>query len=927
MKKNRRFAWLLICTMFLSLFGNNIGYMTNVHATETTQEDATEDTEDSEDITDEDTENEDTTDDSENTDDNQEDSDSSPIPDKITQASAIYDESVGSITLSYTKTDCEYVDIRISIGDDTECTITKYCQNTYVYPVTQLGKEYIFTIIPYSNDTAPIPDENAAVEVSCSVSTQKSTIQTMSVTYDMEEHNLLIQWTGSHITSVDIYQDNVKIATVTDNDEYEKKVVLQEFTTYQYKIITFNSTGEEGDCRTYNLKVDRYPAIISDIDAEYNSETRQIELSWDSAYTSSVDILLNDIEIVTGWKESEYNINYQVQPGAQYVISFIPYNISGTAGETTEIAFSDGDFAIPNAPELELQSAPILDKTKCHTGFYQPAIDIILDVQPGAVYEIYRATTDKKSAYSWLTTVTAGEEDTYTYRDSTVGVKTYYYKVLRKVAEDDYIESEILTGLSESSEIEVDIPDAELSGKLLENGKIELLLNVDCDYVSGYDIYRKAGKGSYQKIATTASASYTDTNIVFDTMYYYKAKAYYYDSKTGQKSYGSYSPVFTIRNTIGELTMDVTPLNGNKVKISWNKAGNAVKYDVYYKTDTPGDSYELLTSTSKLNVKKTLKSKTTYYFVVKAYRKNSKGKIYFSEAQITYETDFSKPQGLAVTKTSHSVEENALIQHSSLQWKRVYKAEGYYVEAYDKTTGEYNVVKKIRGASKTSCTVTDIVPANTISDETSSTASYRVVAFKGSNFLASEPIDVVLQLATPTTRKIKVKSSKVTIRWKQVPAAEKYLVYRTCGRGMQLIGETTNLSIVDSTTKLGVTYTYYVQAANQTLGYTSEYSNPVNYTRNPVAVKQLKATNRAGRKVVLTWNKVKNADSYIIYYSTTKNGDYQKLATIKPSKTQYTHTNLTKWRTYYYKIVTVVTTSSGVSAESEAKKASITISR
>lgn len=910
MKKNRGFAWLLICTMILSLFGNNIGYMMNVHAAETVQEDTTDD-----EIADD------------TSDDDSEDNDPAPIADKITEASAVYDETTGVITLSYNKTDCEYVDIRIVTDDETEHTVMKHNQNTYSYQVTEFGKEYTFTIVPYNNDIEPVLLEEESVEITCTVPCKQSTLQTMNVTYDMEEHDLLIEWTGNYITSVDIYQDNVRIATVTDSDEYEKEVVLQELTTYQYRIVTFNSAGEEGDSRTFDLKVDRFPATISDVDAEYNPETGQIELSWDSAYTSSVDIFLNDIEIVTGWKQSEYKIHYHVQPGAQYVISFIPYNISGAEGETVEVAFSDGDFEIPDSPELELQSAPILDKKKNPTGFYRPAIDVIIDVEPGAVYEIYRATTDKKSAYSWLATITAGEEDTYTYRDSSVGVKTYYYKVLRKIAEDDYIESETLTGLSEASEIEVDIPEADLSGKLLENGKIELQLRTDCNYISGYDIYRKAGKGSYQKIATIAGSSYKDANVAFDTRYSYKAKAYYYDSKTGQKTYGSYSSVYTIRNTIGEITMDVTPLKGNKVKISWTKAGNAAKYDVYYKTDTPGDSYELLTSTKKLSVKKTLKSKTTYYFVVKAYRANSKGKTYFSEAQITYETGFAKPQGLAVTKTSHSVEQNALIQHSTLQWKRVYKAEGYYVEAYDASTGEYKTIQKIRGGSKTSCTVTDMVPADTISDESSSTVRYRVVAFKGSKTLASEPVDITLKLTAPSAKKVKASGSKVTVRWKQVASAEKYLVYRTCGRGMQLVGETTTLSLTDKTTQLGVTYTYYIQAVNQTLGYTSEYSKPIDYVKNPSAVKKLKATNKSGHKVVLSWNKVKNVDSYIIYYSTKKNGPYKKLATVKASKTRYTHTNLTKWRTYYYKIVTVVKTSSGIPAESKAKKANITISR
>ena len=56
--------------------------------------------------------------------------------------------------------------------------------------------------------------------------------------------------------------------------------------------------------------------------------------------------------------------------------------------------------------------------------------------------------------------------------------------------------------------------------------------------------------------------------------------------------------------------------------------------------------------------------------------------------------------------------------------------------------------------------------------------------------------------------------------------------------------------------------------------------------------------------IKLSWNPVKNADGYYIYRSTSANGEYKKVATVKgKSKTSYTNKKLKKNKKYYYKVV------------------------
>ena len=55
--------------------------------------------------------------------------------------------------------------------------------------------------------------------------------------------------------------------------------------------------------------------------------------------------------------------------------------------------------------------------------------------------------------------------------------------------------------------------------------------------------------------------------------------------------------------------------------------------------------------------------------------------------------------------------------------------------------------------------------------------------------------------------------------------------------------------------------------------------------------------------VTVKWNKVKNADGYVVYRATKKNGKYAAVKTINKGKTvTFTNKNLKKGKTYYYKI-------------------------
>jgi hypothetical protein len=80
-------------------------------------------------------------------------------------------------------------------------------------------------------------------------------------------------------------------------------------------------------------------------------------------------------------------------------------------------------------------------------------------------------------------------------------------------------------------------------------------------------------------------------------------------------------------------------------------------------------------------------------------------------------------------------------------------------------------------------------------------------------------------------------------------------------------------------------------------------NNNQTQTAYKAKVKLNSVKNTKGKKAVLKWKKIKNADGYVVYRATKKNGKYKAVKTIKKAKTvTFTDTKLKKGTTYYYKV-------------------------
>ena len=722
---------------------------------------------------------------------------------------------------------------------------------------------------------------------------------------------MIVDWVGDGIAYVDIMQDSVLIADNAPGDRYLATVALEPKTKHVYTIVPYNTIGEAGAYKSFELTVDDYEASIDEISVVYNEKNGQLEVKWTDLYTDYVEIYLNDEMLVGDYREKTFTYSCELQPGATYYLYVLPFNDKKEEGEEYQEDISFGDFDIPVIENVELSSVNVTDSKGKNTGFARPAAKVVWQAQAKGTYEIYRAEKDKKAAFTWIATVKANENGDYIYTDDTVGIGRYYYKIRRKINEDTYIYQTLFSALSESEGVNVALPKPAVTAGLDENAVVNLTINTTKDYVSGYEIYRKVSGGKFEKIAMISGNTYADAEVEFDKTYYYKVRSYFYNNKNGKTSYGKYSANRKVKTTVGAIEAKATQISKDKVKLTWNPAANVQVYEIYAKSNTQGDSYALVASTTDLEYVRKVSPTGSYSFMVKAICQNTSGKTYFSSSEVEFKAGMTGPKGLTVQKTSYKWEGLAFMQKTTLAWERVYGASGYYVEYYDTVKKKFKRLAKVKKGTTTTYTVSNEVKKDV------QPVRYRIKAYSGDKEKAGETIDVVLGLGKVKNVSVKKEKSKLRISWKKVAGADGYRIYRSNGRYMALIGETkTETSITDSGLSADIVYAYYVEAYNNNFALTGEKSDPVTYVASFGKVSGFKAKKTKEGAVQLNWNTKKDAKTYRIYYSLEKDGEYKLLA--KTAETGYVHTEPQKGldttvnHTIYYSIVAVQKNAAGI---------------
>ena len=227
------------------------------------------------------------------------------------------------------------------------------------------------------------------------------------------------------------------------------------------------------------------------------------------------------------------------------------------------------------------------------------------DDENAVAFAVYRSTS-KTGDFTLLDT-----PDDAKYLDtSAVPGRTYYYMVTAVDMGGKEKDSAIKSITCDCARPVVSITTNASSGKP------SLKWNA-VDGATKYEVYRATSKnGTYTKMYTTTSTSYTNSSAVPGTTYYYKVKAI-----CGKSSYGNsaYSVVKSITCDCARPTVTVKcNENTGKPVLSWKAVDGASKYYIYRSTDG-GKTYKYWDSTSKTSYTNSgAEAGKTYYYKVKA---------------------------------------------------------------------------------------------------------------------------------------------------------------------------------------------------------------------------------------------------------------------------------------------------------------------
>lgn len=202
-------------------------------------------------------------------------------------------------------------------------------------------------------------------------------------------------------------------------------------------------------------------------------------------------------------------------------------------------------------------------------------------------------------------------------------------------------------------------------------------------------------------------------------------------------------------------------LGAAQVQISWEKMNGADGYYVYYKT--PGKSWIRADKLDKKTLTYTFKglsSLKTYYFTVKAYRKEG-NKIIYSK----YPKEFKY---MTKPKTPQVNVKDVTASTAAISWNAVSGAEGYRVY-YRTATGSWKRVKNVSSKVKT----------YTFNKLASGQKYYFTVRAYGKGML-SDYLTEVQKITLLNTPEIKAKAQgnkQVKITWSKVERASQYYIY------------------------------------------------------------------------------------------------------------------------------------------------------
>lgn len=290
----------------------------------------------------------------------------------------------------------------------------------------------------------------------------------------------------------------------------------------------------------------------------------------------------------------------------------------------------------------------------------------------------------------------------------------------------------------------------------------------------------------------------------------------------------------------------------------------------------------------------------TYYFRVKAILEDY-------DWNIIGESDWTKTYSFEVKVGNVELTQvkPAGITKLNVIWEQT-SGGGYYIYRAEDEYGDFKQVATILNSTTTQWQDTELTPGKMY--------YYQVCAFNDYYGVTGEMSEVKSESPRPVKKILNVQcasSSSVKLSWSYSGKDVKgFQIYRSTSKNsgykrIKTIEDGAVTSYVSKNLEFGETYYYKMRSFAIVDGERiySDFSSKKKI-KVTVGVPEIeKVTLPAVTKAKVTYSKVPGARGYIVYYATSKDGEYKKAGSIKGvDETSYTVKNLKNGKTYYFKV-------------------------
>ena len=278
--------------------------------------------------------------------------------------------------------------------------------------------------------------------------------------------------------------------------------------------------------------------------------------------------------------------------------------------------------------------------------------------------------------------------------------------------------------------------------------------------------------------------------------------------------------------------------------------------------------------------------------------------LIFCEAAMCFATTQEAAPNAAETKAKAS---EVILKDYAYEKGRVYTYTGKQIKPELARVVVDITYKKEAGTTETMTKTVTSFGKVTYKNNTSIGTGYAVTTIEGKTI----EVPFTIKLGKVTTIKTKpVTYTSINISWNKVAGANGYVIYRTDEengkfKNIKTITSGSTTSYTDTKKTLGVRYFYKVRPyriVGDDKEY-GEYSKVARQKARPLTPTTIKVSRKSYDSLKISWSKGKAADGYRIYRSTSPNGEFKGIATIRNENTlQYIDDGRTCGKRYYYKV-------------------------